>query len=630
MKHLLLIALIICFIPVPISAQLKYVQGVAELQQHPRILLFEGEEKQIEENIRKSTIWKTIHDDIIQSCESIIAAPASVRKMTGKRLLGVSRDALRRIFFLSYAYRMTGKEKYFLRAEEELLAVSRFSDWNPRHFLDVAEMTIAVSIGYDWLYHRLPETSKDIIRDAIIHKGLSPSFNHICNGFLRAKHNWNQVCNAGVTYGAIAVYEDIPDLSKTLIDRSLQSIELAMSEYAPDGAYPEGSMYWNYGTGFNVMLLSAIEKLFSTDYGLSQAPGFLETPVFFLNTIAPTGLRFNYSDCGGPKNFLSETMVWFAKKINDYSILWEEFRYFKRDRNKEYLKERLLPAIMIWGTGIEPEKIHPPQQTFWTGKGVTPVAFMRSSWETPGAIYVGLKAGTASSNHAHMDVGSFVMEADGIRWGMDLGSQNYNSLESKGYDIWNREQNSFRWKVFRYNNFAHNTLTVNNKLHNVKGHADIQQYSDDPLFMNAVTNITELFGDELQSATRGIALINRKYVLIQDEISTQPDKGARVRWTMVTDAVPEIKGKNTMELRKDGKTLKIQVKASHNIEMKTWSANPGNNYDAPNEGVILIGFEVDIPANTQETLTVYLLPRGAKPQQKKETKLAQWPQTFNK
>ena len=50
---------------------------------------------------------------------------------------------------------MTSEKKYLNRAVKEMLAVSAFSDWNPSHFLDVAEMTMAVSIGYDWLYDGL-------------------------------------------------------------------------------------------------------------------------------------------------------------------------------------------------------------------------------------------------------------------------------------------------------------------------------------------------------------------------------------------------------------------------------------------------------------------------------------------
>ena len=81
----------------------------------------------------------------------------------------------RRILFLSYAYRITGDEIYFQRAEEELLTVCRFSDWNPSHFLDVAEMVLGVAIGFDWLYTKLSADSRRIISEAIMTKGLLPA-----------------------------------------------------------------------------------------------------------------------------------------------------------------------------------------------------------------------------------------------------------------------------------------------------------------------------------------------------------------------------------------------------------------------------------------------------------------------
>ena len=97
---------------------------------------------------------------------------------------------------------MTREEKYLKRAEKELLAVSAFSDWNPSHFLDVAEMTMAAAIGYDWLYSALAESSRTRIKEAILEKGIRPSFNSRHNNWLKAPHNWNQVCNAGMTFGA--------------------------------------------------------------------------------------------------------------------------------------------------------------------------------------------------------------------------------------------------------------------------------------------------------------------------------------------------------------------------------------------------------------------------------------------
>ncbi len=51
---------------------------------------------------------------------------------------------------------MTGDPQFKDRAEQEMLGVAAFPDWNPPHFLDVGEMTTAMAIGYDWLYDVLP------------------------------------------------------------------------------------------------------------------------------------------------------------------------------------------------------------------------------------------------------------------------------------------------------------------------------------------------------------------------------------------------------------------------------------------------------------------------------------------
>lgn len=178
----------------------------------------------------------------------------------GRRLLDKSREALRRLFLLSYAARLTGDARYARRAESEMLAIADFSDWNPSHFLDVAEMTMGMAIGYDWLYDKLPDGSRARIRNAIVSKGLEPSRDSTVNGWLRVSNNWNQVCNVGITFGALAVYESDPTGSRFLIDRAIASVVLPMEDYAPDGAYPEDYGYWDYGTSFNVMLLGALER----------------------------------------------------------------------------------------------------------------------------------------------------------------------------------------------------------------------------------------------------------------------------------------------------------------------------------------------------------------------------------
>jgi hypothetical protein len=604
MKRLLFVLLLI--MPWTVFAQ----QPAKDLGQmaHPRIMLFQEDESALSQMIQNNHQWHKLHEAILAESQAIIDLPPVERIQIGRRLLDKSREALRRIFQLSYAYRMTGEEKFLNRAEKELLAVSNFSDWNPSHFLDVAEMTMAVAIGYDWLFDHLSDDSKKTIREAIVKKGLEPSYDKKYNWFLTATHNWNQVCNAGMTFGAMAVYEDYPDLAQETIERAVESMKLPMKDYQPDGAYPEGYGYWDYGTSFNVLFLDAIEKAYGSDFGLNEVPGFLETAGFYMNMTGATRQPYNWGDAGMGTN-LTPAMFWFAQKNRDNSLLWVEKDYLLQDDYSRFTRNRLLPATMIWGLGMDLNKIKEPEEKFWTGQGANPVAMMRTSWSDPKAIYVGFKAGSASVNHGHMDIGSFIMESDGIRWAMDFGVQSYETLESKGMQIFGRTQDAQRWTVMRLNNFVHNTLTVDGQYQLVKGYAKIDRHSEEEDFQFAISDISSVYEGQIKKAVRGIGIVGQAYVLVQDEI-TALDTSATVRWNMLTPAEVRIEGDGTAILEKDGKTLILEVEGIEDIQLVTWSTEPTTDYDAPNPGTIRVGFDYQLKPGESATIRVLLIPEG--------------------
>jgi len=596
---------------------------LSNLPGHPRILLLEGEEEAIREMVATDATWKKLHGAILAECDKLDGTPPIQRVQVGRRLLAKSRECLRRVFYLSYAYRMTGAEKYAKRAERELLAVADFSDWNPSHFLDVAEMTMGMAIGYDWLHEALPEASRAKIREAILTKGIQPSLDDRYNSWLKASHNWNQVCNAGMTYGALAIYEDQPDLARQIVDRSIKTISLPMEDYQPDGAYPEGYGYWGYGTSFHVLFQSAAEKLLGKNAGLPENPGFFKTASYLQHMTGPSGNAFNYSD-SGVKGGLQPAMFWFASKLNDPSLLWVERERLRQNDPSAHLTDRLLPAALIWGRGIRLENVPEPSQKIWVGGGKNPVALMRTSWRDPKAVYVGLKAGSPSVNHGHMDVGSFVMEARGVRWAMDFGMQSYESLESKGVKLWGKEQDAQRWQVFRYNNLTHNTLTVDGQLQRVDGHADITGHGDKAGFTYATTDLSAVYGGQLAKAQRGVAIVDGKYVVVHDEVETAGE-ARTIRWTLLTPANVQITGKNQVQLTKDGQKLTLRVQQPAGVTMKTWSTDPPRDYDAPNPGTTLVGFEVTVPKGTKRDITVLLLPDGTEAAAEKPVKaLGDW------
>lgn len=89
--------------------------------------------------------WQKMHNLILRECDVLLKGPDLERKMQGVSMLKVSREMWKHAFYLSYAYRMTGDKRYARKVERDMLTVCRFSNWNPEHCLDGAEMTRGVA-----------------------------------------------------------------------------------------------------------------------------------------------------------------------------------------------------------------------------------------------------------------------------------------------------------------------------------------------------------------------------------------------------------------------------------------------------------------------------------------------------
>ena len=610
MKRFLLVVLVFMSTG-PLRAQTEYVTPSTPLPSHPRILLLKGEEKALKKQVNADPYWKEIQADLIREADRIVELPVNQRIKIGKRLLSVSRENLRRVFDLCYAYRMTGQKKYALRAEQEMLAAAAFSDWNPSHFLDVGEMTMALAIGYDWLYDKLSPASREIIRTAIVEKGLKASLDEKDAWFLEAEHNWNQVCNGGMLYGALAVYDTDKVFALSIINRSINTIQKAMEQYAPDGAYPEGIGYWSYGTSFNMMFIAALEKAYKTDFGLLDFPGFLQTGIYSQELITPSLHTFNYSDNGARAGF-NPTVFWFYSKTHDPALLYLQKRLYEQDSDKGYVMNRLLPTVLIFGAGSGASLSNPaePSSLMWTGRGPSPVAVMRSSWSDPEAAFLGFKMGSPAENHAHMDEGSFIFEAGGVRWALDLGSQGYERVESRGVDLWNRSTGSQRWDVFRYRTTSHNTLCFNDKPMSVTARAELDDAGEKDGVMYAMSDLSAMYADQIPGVKRAVSLVDGKYAVIQD-LLTCGGHFTKVRWNIASEATSvTFPDETTALLEKDGRKLYLKVSAPFPVRFYHTDATPANTYDSPNPGVCFVGFEADLERHATQQITVYLMPES--------------------
>ena len=197
---------------------------------------------------------------------------------------------------------------------------------------------------------------------------------------------------------------------------------------------------------------------------------------------------------------------------------------------------------------------------------------------------------------------------------MDYVRQNYAEVETGiqnlGGKLSDYSQNSLRWRLFRLNCRQHNTLTVNDKDHNVDAFVRMTAVENTSSRMSATFDLTPLFDGDLEIAHRTAAICNESYLEIKDVLKAPSDDSAHVRWTMVSNGVPEITSEG-IRLSKSNVTMLLKTTGA-DVTYKIWSSDP-QDYDSPlkhldaaNPNTYICGYEIDIPEGETFTLVTTL------------------------
>ena len=540
-------------IPIPAPAEI-----LARLRPgHPRLLATAGDFDQLKLRVAIDPQLKTWHGELRLEAEKLLTqAPSEYEIPDGLRLLAVSRRVLHRTQLLALLYRVDGNVRWRDRAWKELEAAAQFPDWNPRHFLDTAEMTHAFAIGYDWLFDAWSPEQRATLRAAMVEKGIKHALkvHEERRWWATARHNWNQVCNGGIGLGALALADEEPKLAGEFLHAACVSIQLAMAEYAPDGAWAEGPGYWNYATTYNVAFLAALETALGTDFGLAQMPGFVEAGTFPVYLTGPLNRTFNYAD-GGDGAIRAPLLFWMAKK-------------FQQPAYAVYQKRLASPAPLdlLWydATLAADSKAELPLDKHFRDADI--VTF-RGAWNDRDTLFAGFKAGDNKANHSHLDLGSFVFDALGKRWAVDLGAENYNLPGYFG---------KARWTYYRLRAEGQNALVLNpgsGPDQEPSAAARLERFESKPARAFAIADLTPAYAKHAQSVRRGVALLDRQRFLVQDEV--RADAPVDAWWFMHTAAEIEISADGRSATLKQGDaTLRAELLSPAKAKFETRPAEP--------------------------------------------------------
>ena len=548
-------------------------------KEQPRLVLNSEIDKVLREKLKLDPVVKNFYSAIKLNAMSVLDEPYLKREKIGKRLLHISREMLYRINMLGMVYHIEKEPMILDRINNEVLAVCSFSDWNPSHYLDVGEMTMALAFALDWTAGDLPKSTIDKAIKAIIDKGIMPSYETDKRSniwWIDGNNNWNQVCNGGMIAGSIAIAEVNSELAAKTIKRSLSGIPHALDEYKPDGVYPEGSTYWGYGTAFSVVTNAMLESSFGTDFGLGNYPGFKDSAVFRLLMNAPSDWYYNYADCGDKRTDNPDvTLAWFASKSGD-ELLFERNRFMQSPEKIGRLR-RLNGAGLVWVAQYEKQK-ESELPASWKGEGANPIAVFTGGSNDPYSYYLGCKGGSGTVNHGNMDAGSFIFEINGERWVTDPGNQAYHQLEKTGFDLWNKAQDSQRWTLLNKGNYGHSTITINNQLHKVDGKATIVDFKQGEK-PEVTFDLTPVFEGVLKSSKRKFTKESPTSLLIDDFIEIN-ESTETITWQLITTFDIEVTGEGATISKPEYSSITPQKKLfveniSHpNISMKVISLDP--------------------------------------------------------
>jgi hypothetical protein len=216
------------------------------------------------------------------------------------------------------------------------------------------------------------------------------------------------------------------------------------------------------------------------------------------------------------------------------------------------------------------------------------LATFRSAWRDPKATFVAFKGGSNKAHHGHFDLGTFVLDALGERWAIDLGSDDYGSPGYFGAE---------RPTYYRCSTAGHNTIAFEGRNEEEDATAPLTAFFATKARAHAVIDLTNSYRNSARAERilRGIALLNRRDVLVQDEIHLE--RPQRVNWSMHTRAKVTVSGR-TATLQQNGQTLTARLLYPPGVSFEATPApNPPKQSYTEGVTVLSINFRVDEPTH---------------------------------
>lgn len=492
--------------------------------------------------------------------EKVLEAPELTRIFGEMRsTVTPGSKALFRMATLGVLNFVDGDPRWKERGARELTAItdpSIFTNWYVDEPAVLADFLVAASLGYDYFRDGLNAQQATAVRTYMIEKGIGALAAHLkgepmpesargrAPGTSASKAPAKAPAKkaegpaqpdaehmagaAALIMAAICLVDEEPAAAKTAVDAAAKLFGQGIQMFAPAGIWPEGMEAGETVLDYAIMVMQTLKANSGSDLGLSLLEGIPQAGVARLHLVGPTNQLFNYGDTNSSALSRPWVSTWLAgahgnmgtKALTAGSAPGADTAFLNLAGQFMYFNPHAA------GEGS-------PDSLDYSSPGAL-VAAHRTGWDKD-ALFIAVKGGDNSFTHNQLDLGAFVLDAGGTRWGIELGVESDRAPNFKSSD------RTKRYALYVEGTPGQNTLWMGENQDLEAKAAVVLSHTTPETALTAI-DLSKAYAKPAKDAMRGVMLVRgeKPYVLLQDEIGIK--NNTQVTWSMHTRAEVSVDG----------------------------------------------------------------------------------------
>ena len=574
---------------------------------------------------------KTLVANMTKTVDDMMALP-ELTKVYGAEAAAAApgREGLFRLAHLGALNFVKGDPRYPDRAVKEMLALTKdFTNWNPDKADICSEFVWGIALGYDWFRPALNADQAKTVRTSLIELGMEALIANLKGEpppAVSKRAEAGQTKTAAVKtpakpgpkkredkdepvstdhmkaagallLAAIAIADEEPNAAAAAANVGAKYFGRGMGQFAPDGIWNETIERGDEVLDVVASVINTLRSSCGTDFGFTTIEGLPKAGVARMALTGPAGI-FNYGDSRGLTLNRPWVTSWLAAMYGNPGVPALKVPGPVAPQRAGLLGQAGLllynsPSITGYGT---------PESLDYAMNGAD-VVTMRSAWNDPKAMFVGIKGGYNGLPTAQLDLGTFVLDANGVRWAIDLGGA---TDRSPGME----KDESAKFKLYKEGSEGQNVLYFGEN-QPTSARANVVGFSSTPDKAVAVIDLGKASASKAKEHKRGVMMVRgaKPYVVIQDEFKVKST--ASPDWTMHTRAEVTADG-NKATLKMGGAQMVMTVVSPKGAKIS--SAEPPDPKEQTEigslKGVKAIKISLG-PVKGDQTVTVSFSPGEA-------------------